>query len=483
VVLRLNLVADPVDYDYQRPIIFALIPHPARPMPDKYRLYDRVSPEKDDRACSVFDAFRPWPMDPKAGTMKIYPKHGSWEYAEKCVPIMKSAKPVGYRTMYLSLKWMSCRTGAYDNWEWRSGGRGAVSLTPSFVDYLCWEMNEWIGRDIFDAVYLDEAYEEPLRNLEAGMSVRLPDGSEQPGVDNFRFRELMKRWYGLFAQHDKKPMLLTHNTYSFQYPGLLYAQAYLDGENAPIVSLTSRDWIGSTSKHRFESIQNGQLWGMTPFYMPYISEGGFSSEKDEFAVWQWRMARQAQSQFAHYEVATVYEGQGAGVYRTFWSDVLGWTAGDPHEVPFRPYWNNQPYLEVEDQGGATLVSFYHKPDGILLIGSNRRKEKKVLRIKLNPEQLGLSTPLTVRNIDSSFERPPGKDYHKPTEKTREETEELLEDEGDLLGGAGGEETAEEMLLGEEGMEEKKRESMRPRIEGTTLILPTRPRDFRMVEVK
>jgi hypothetical protein len=331
VVLRLNLVAEPVNYDYERPIVFAIIPHPARPMPDKYRLYDRVSPKKDDRACSVFDAFRPWPMNPKAGNMKIYPAADpknpqagpSWEYAERCVPIMKSAKPVGYRTMYLSLKWMSCRAGAYDHWEWRSGQRGAVSLTPSFVDYLCWEMNEWIGRGIFNAVYLDEAYEEPLRNPEAGMSVRLPDGSEQPGVDNFRFRELMKLWYGLFVRHDRRPMLLAHHTHSFQYPGLLYTQAYLDGENAPIVSLKGRDWIESTSKHRFETIQNGQLWGMTPFYMPYISEGGFASEKDEFPVWQWRMARQAQSQFAHYEVATVYEGQGAGVYRKYWSDVLG----------------------------------------------------------------------------------------------------------------------------------------------------------------
>ena len=483
VVLQLNLVAEPVKYAEKRPIVFAIIPHPARPMPDKYRLYDRVTPEKDDMACSVFDAFRPWPMNPKAGTMKIYPKNHSWEYAESCVPIMKSAKPVGYRTMYLSLKWMSCRAGAYDHWEWRSGQRGAVSLTPSFVDYLCWEMNEWIGRDIFNAVYLDEAYEEPLRNLEAGMSVKLPDGSEQPGVDNFRFRELMKRWYGLFATHDKTPMLLAHHTYSFQYPGLLYTQAYLDGENAPIVSLKSRDWIGSTSKHRFETIQNGQLWGMTPFYMPYISEGGFSSEKDEFPVWQWRMARQAQSQFAHYEVATVYEGQGSGVYKKYWSDVLGWTASDPDDVPFRPYWNNGEFLQVDGQGDHTLVSFYQKPQKILLIASNRQKQKRIVRIELDADRLGLSSPLSVRHLDSSFERPPGKDYRPHTEETEEETEKLLESEGDLLGGDGGEETAEEMLLGDEGMEKKKREGLRPRLEGNVLILPIRPRDFRMVEVK
>ena len=50
-----------------------------------------------------------------------------------------------------------------------------VSLTPYFNNYLCWEMNEWIGGNIWDAIYLDECYEEPMRNLEAGFSVRLPE--------------------------------------------------------------------------------------------------------------------------------------------------------------------------------------------------------------------------------------------------------------------------------------------------------------------
>ena len=483
VTLRLNLVAEPVNYDYERPIVFGIIPHPARPMPQKYRMYGRVSAERDDKACSIFDAFRPWPKQLRPDNMDIHPLHGSWEYAESCVPMMKSAKPTGYRTMYLSLKWMSCRAGQYDGWEWRSGDSGSVSLTPSFVDYLCWEMNEWIGRDIFDAVYLDECYEWPLYNLEAGMSVRLPNGKQQPGVNNFRFRELMKRWYGIFVQHDQKPMLIAHHTHSFQYPGLVYVQAYLDGENSPIVSLKGGDWIDKTNKKRFEVIQNGQMWGMAPFYMPYISEGGFSSDKDEFPVWQWRMARQAQSQFAHYEVATVYEGQGAGVYEKYWNDLLNWTAGNPDKVPFRPYWNNEEFVQVEGQGDDTLVSFYQKPDRILLIASNRRRERRVVRIRLDAERLGLSSPLSARNLDSSFERPPGKDYHPQTEETREKTEELLESEGDLFGGGGEDETAEEILLGKEGMEKKERESLRPRMEGNVLVLPVRTRDFRMVEVK
>ncbi len=217
VALECNLVAAPVDYEPGKPIVFALLPHPARPMVEKYRLFERVSPEKDPLACSIYDAFRPWPASPRYGgaslNMKLFPAVDpenpeagpSWEYAERCIPNMKSTKPVGYRTLYLSKAWFSCRAGAYDNWEWRSGGSSAVSLTPWFVNYLCWEMNEWIGRGIWNAIYLDECYEHPARNLEAGLSVRLPDGSEQPGVTNFQFRALMKRWRGIFHAHGKQP--------------------------------------------------------------------------------------------------------------------------------------------------------------------------------------------------------------------------------------------------------------------------------------
>ena len=146
---------------------------------------------------------------------------------------MESNKPTGLRTMYLSRAWLSCRAGAYDNWEWRSGPMHAASLTPSFVNYLCWEMNEWIGRGIFQAIYLDECYETPEQNVEAGQAVLLPDGSVQPGVTNFQFRELMKRWRNIFHAQGKEPIVLGHHTYSWQYHGLVYCDGTLTARTGP----------------------------------------------------------------------------------------------------------------------------------------------------------------------------------------------------------------------------------------------------------
>ena len=497
VSLELNLVAEPCDYEPGRPIVFAILPHPARPMPEKYRLFDKGRTKPDPRLANVYDAFFPWPQDPRGGgslNMQLYPAVDpkkpeagpSWEYAETCIPSMKSSKPNGLRTMYLSKAYFRCRAGAYDNWEWRSGEGSTVSLTPSFVNYLCHEMDEWIRRDFWDAVYLDECYEHSARNLEAGMSVRLPDGTEQPGVTNFQFRELMKRWRGIFNQHGREPFLLSHLTYSFQYHGIVFCDTYLDGENAPLVSLASRDWIDSTSKPRFEVLQNGRLWGSAAFYMPFIAEGGFKNkEKSQFPRWQWRMARQAQSEFAHYETATVYEGQGAQVYEGYWNDLADWGGADEKTTEFVPYWNASPFLKVAGQGEQTLVSLYRKPGQVFLVASNRAKQDEVLRIELDGKKLGLPARVKVRVVDRTFDPPAGEDFTGTAAVANEAKQALAKS---LAAAAGdteepSDDELEELLAGGEAIESKKQSALEPRLVGTTLLLPVRARDYRTVVIE
>ncbi len=493
VELRLNLVATAADYTETAPIVFALLPHPARPMDPKYRLFECVPAAQDPAACSIFDAFSPWPIDPRDHSMKLFPAADprapelgpSWKYAESCIPAMQAARPVGYRTMYLSRAWFSCRTGAYDNWEWRSGDSSAVSLTPYFNNYLCWEMDEWLRRNIFDAVYLDECYEAPASNLEAGFSVRLPDGSEQPGVRNFDFRDLMRRWRGIFQAHGMTPMLMAHHTYSWQYPGLLYCDAVLDGENAPIVSLNSRDWIDSTSLHRYETLQNARLWGVSTFYMPFVSEGGFDDKNaSRFLKWQWRMARQAQSEFAHFETATVYEGQGSFVYKGYWKDLLGWGAGDPSACTFHPYWNNSRYVTLAAGDSDAQVSLYRQSGKVLVIASNRAREPRTLRIDLHRQALSLPEQFRARNLDATFRPPPGDDY-QGSQASQADAEKAGQASMDaMLSGLPDDVAKADLSLDDpDEVAARADEALEPRLEGTTLILPVRARDYRVVALE
>ncbi len=496
-LIVLNLVAEAVDeYDGSRPILFGLLPHPARPLPEKYRLYERIPASEDNLASSIYDAFRPWPRDPRHNGMQLFPAADprnraagpSWEYAESCIPYIKSAKPTGYRTMYLSRLWFSCRAGSYDGWEWRSGATSGTSLTPYFINYLCWEMNEWIGRDIFDAIYLDECYETPARNLEAGFSVRLPDGSEQPGLSNFQFRELMKRWRGIFTQHGKTPMLIGHHTLSWQYHGLVFCDSTLDGENHPIVSLNSRDWIDSTWITRFEALQNGRLWGLATFYMPFIAEGGFANkEVSQYPRWQWRMARQAQSMFAHYETATVYEGQGSQVYKDYWRDVLEWGA-KRREVAFHPYWEADSGVLATTEAGQPsdnlLASFYRDQQRLLIIVSNRSKEAQVATVTIDRQRFGLPATFAARSLDRGLKPAAGDDFHGAA-AVRQATAELLEATASNLLGAG----SPSQLGLDDGLGELDDPTEAAETElaitrhGDAILVPLRPRDFRLIAIE
>ena len=483
--LVLNLVAgqdrEPStanDSNRAEPIVFGLLPHPARPVAPHYRLLDRPTPNADPAHQGAYGTvFMPWPMEPRADNMELFPrpdpeapdKGASYGYAERCAKNFKLSRPDGFRTMYLSKYWLSCRAGAYDGWEWRSGPSAAATLNQRFVEYLCWEMNEWIGRDIYNAIYVDENYPVPSRDAVAGLGVRLPDGTIQPGEPCWATRELFKRWRNLFHAHGKPPMLISHHTGSFPYHSVVFCDSYLDGEGRPMITAGAPDFVDGLPLQRAESLQNGRLWGVTPFYMVSIWEGGLGKGKDwnPHRVWSWRMARGAMSVLAHFENGATYTDQGASVYGDYWRDVLKWGAADP-AVSFVPYWQAGEYLSADDLGEQILVSFYRKPAGALLIVSNRAREDREVAIRLNREALGLTGTPKVRDRDTGHTPPAGEDIPTAKQLTALKAEAAV---------GGGEAPFDiDAFLGE-------KKPNAPRLENGVLLVPVRARDFRLVEVE
>jgi hypothetical protein len=216
--------------------------------------------------------------------------------------------------------------------------------------------------------------------------------------------------------------------------------------------------------------------------MPFIAEGGFfDKQKSQFLRWQWRQARQAQSQFAHYETSTVYEGQGSQVYKAYWKDALGWGA-DSADASFHPYWANGQFLKAEGQGGDTLVSFYRLPGRILLLASNRRKADTTLRIALDLAALGLKATPSATSRDSSFEPPAGEDY-LGSKAVAEEAKKMFESGGTIsLGDKPDDKLLDAELEGPDELKAKA-EQWSARLEGNVLVLPVRARDFRMVAIE
>lgn len=476
--------ADGIDGERQEAIIFGLLPHPARPMPPNYRLLERPAPQADPAHQGAYGTvFMPWPMRPRVDEMAVYPgpdpdapaKGPSYDHAERCATNFKLSRPGGFRAMYLSKYWLGCRAGAYDAWEWRGGPSGAVTLTERFVQYLCWEMNDWIGRDIYNAVYVDENYPVPSRDVATGLGVRLPDGSVQPGEPCWATRELFKRWRNIFHAHGKPPMLISHHTGSFPYHAVVFCDSYLDGEGRPMITAGSPDFVDGLPLQRAEALQNGRLWGVTPFYMASIWEGGLAQGKDwnPHKVWSWRMARGAMSVLAHFENGATYTDQGASVYHDYWRDVLGWGGGDP-AVPFVPYWKAAEYLSVEGLGEHVLASFYRDPGRILLIVSNRDRKDREIRIRLHREALGLTGTPKVQDRDTGRTPPAGDDILTATQLTALRAEAARMAEAAM----GMEEAPLDVAA---ILDETKPDT--PRLENGVLAVTVRARDFRMMEVE
>jgi hypothetical protein len=509
--IRLNLIAEPGTLDGKRTIVFGLLPHPARPMPEKWRRFDRADLQKEPLYCSISNAFQPWPMEPRTHGMQVFPAPDprkpddgpSYEYAQRCAKSFSDSYPHGFRSIYLSKYWFSCRAGAYDHWEWRSGEGMRASLSQSFVDYLVWEMDQWIGKDIYTAIYLDECYEAPNGNVESGDATLLPDGTVLPGANLWGFRDLMKRWRHLFHVYRKPPMIVGHLTGSFMYPGIVFCDAFLDGEGSPTITASGGSFIQHTSRHRLEVI-NSQHWGVAPFYMVSIWEGGLGKGKgwNPHTRWSWRMARSAMARLLPFENGTMYTDQGSQVYRAVASDLARFGA-DEDDVAFYPYWRNADsfslsagpqsrYNPVPDTKDV-IVCFYKRESRILVIVSNWDTRNKDVLIALNKAKLGLPDTFTVRDWDSSLQPDPKSlDIYSSEEMKKtlagvkldvSLTERPAESEAPREGGADDEETAVEDELREGGKETRESEESRIRIDPHgRIFVRLRQQDFRMFVV-
>jgi hypothetical protein len=485
-LMILHLVAEEMPYTAERPIVFGILPHPAKPVPQDYRYMEKApSPQDPDIVRTYTSVFAPLPDHPRDGgstlNMRVYPKEGSFEKAKEAKVFMRMMMPY-YKPMYLSLAWLSTRAGAYDNWKWRNGASSKVSLCDSFIEYLCWEMDGWLQRDMYNAIYLDECYAWSCTGnyaVEAGMSLEMPDGTVQPGQRLWGFRELMKRWYTLFQKYDHRPMILAHHSRNWMYPGMVFATSNLDGEGFPAVTRHQKlDFMDKIDFSRLEIINSPWLWGSIPFYMPCIWENGFANRGEgTHPAWTWRIARSGLGLFAHLEQSYVYMTEGGGFFNRHWRAVKEWGAL-PREVEFVPWYRENNGVQTPDPFEETLVSYYKDDGRVLFIITNRTKEERVIELTLDYETLGLPETPKMRKVEGIYEQPEGIDpweFEKTKPKVREDAITHVEDETvDSLMGALDADIAEA---------EGETIPTEPWIEGDVLHVPVLPHNFRMISLE
>jgi hypothetical protein len=500
VVMRHNLVAEPSAYEWDKPLVFGLIAHPARPLARYHRYYGRAPAPNDERAGRTFaNTFMTVPTHPKRKT-QFFParkdkSQGEWEHAESCLEMMKMIYRGGYRTMYQTLGFISCNTGAYDNWAWRNADPVRASLNDSLVEYMCYYLDGFLKRDIYDAIYLDDTYNVPVNGanaIKAGMAIELPNGEMQPGHRNFHTRELLKRWYVIFQKNGKRPMIMPHHTGYWMYPAMVFCASTLDGEGKPTITGGNRDFIDKYPLARAEAILTPDLWGVPRTYMVSVWEHGpLHKGLNPHKPWSWRMARSAMAMIAHFECDTAFIDQGGDVYASYWNAVLKWGAGDAKTVEFVPYRDVAPYVDVEGLGEDTLVSFYRdtKQGRVLLIVSNlgsKEGEERKIRIRLKPDAMGLRKGFTSKALNPAFVRPEGIDpYLGEGGRPRpgdDEDPHLLGHENALIDDSLTSEITAKTFDQPPTVEELLR-IKEPKLSGNELVVPVRHHDFRVISLE
>ena len=137
--------------------------------------------------------------------------------------------------------------------------------SPSLVDCRAWYWDQYLKYNVYDGIYLDDAFPTPTYNWETCSAYKLPDGRIQPGVSFFGLREYMKRVWNLFHVHGKQPIVTIHMTSTLMLPALTFATSIYDGEDTQ--RMGKYDFLTVWPMERFHILDDPERTGLVTLFM------------------------------------------------------------------------------------------------------------------------------------------------------------------------------------------------------------------------
>jgi len=257
-----------------------------------------------------------------------------------------------------------------------------IALTRSYQDMALWSIKKMIEAGV-DGIYLDNTMPRGNLNWAAGLAYIMENGEIQPNCGLFAMREYVKRIRTLFYQMGKEqPLIIVHMTNALVIPCFSFATIQYDWEwkrgITPHPERFSLDFV------RAESI--GLQAGLAPFCMEQIQTGSKELRKS------------LQRSFWALALPHGIKGSTGGItdYRELYrpDKVLGDFAYWEEDCTFVPYWEIEKRKEIISSR-KLLLSYYKKPDKVMLICSNIEKEKSDFTITINRKKLGLGSRIKV----------------------------------------------------------------------------------------
>jgi hypothetical protein len=368
VVLRLNVIQEPVTLTGQRTIRFGLLPTPMRKMVPGWRTLNTSFAQNFSlswRSKGAYNAsltphrYRPGLDMALRNTQNMITRFGGNELA-----------PHTERGSYQSIS---------RNWEARGyfGPEWARNTwTRSFQNHILAMMQDWIDRGGLTGIYHDQFFPAPNPNSITGAAWVLPNGRTNLGYNLRKDRKLQQREHALFLQNGIQPRIFCHTTNGGQFAAYPWVSAVLDGEDNMIIANADYDWVDLYPPERMQAYGNPWPWGNTFYWMRLIQRG---DEK-----WQARQDRA----FAGWNILHDCHSSNAKMATAHRRAAMDWGLND-RRVEFWPYWRNQDILQVSDP--EVLVSMWTLPDRAMLCAFNHAGEGrgKRVRIRVPLRDLGL----------------------------------------------------------------------------------------------
>ena len=348
VLLKLNLISAPFQLDTPRTVVFGLLPTPPKPLPKNYRVWNKGNNQLLGRIggpLTSTDAFRPWIMAPREGAMHYWPWGYRWEHVEEAVKLERERRPNDALMLYGDKPWVARGKDAeYFGWEWHASGvrRTPAVYPPTQVDMLTWYWNEYMRRDIYDGIYLDDVFPTQNFNTETGSAYELPDGRIQPAVSFFGFREYVKRLRHVMHANGKLPMIAIHMTSTLIMPACSFVDLAWDGEDSVRFRDARNTFLDVWPMERFMNINIPQRTGMISQFM-FKEAYSKAADKDPHRVHRLHRSVSA-GQLLHdvSEEGRRLAGRGAG--KEFVAVIDSYTTPD---VTFHGYWQNRRMLSIQ----------------------------------------------------------------------------------------------------------------------------------------
>jgi hypothetical protein len=419
VELRVRFINAPAVVKGPRHIVFGLGATPVKPQPAGFRGWGRYpSPSRP-----VQYALASWRFTGLSNCESLDPLNGDWSVMDKLAETQRTGQvdkewlqqwlekhgEGGNKSLMVDLKNVfekakraeivlytnpACESGPTPQArtfgrEWRGdNGYIGVHITPSYVDYAVWCLDQMLSRGVRGGIYHDNTFPMASADLVSGNAYVRDDGRIQAGWDMFGHRELYKRMFvTAWERTGKWPLIAIHitNSHNASYFGFATISVDLELEYG-----TDRTFQEKFSFDYLNCGTHGKQEGLIPVILCYQGGGPKSTPQPADPP----EVKAAKSAFNDYlertriGVCLLLDFQPLSSWTLFWNLYPGLHEIDytGEDCRFLPYWSDQ--TPVESPDGAE-VSVYRMRDCALAVVCGTADQDGTHVVKLDLAGLGL----------------------------------------------------------------------------------------------